>query len=588
MGALLMVWGMSDLWRYGGGLPLNADPPPRLVEHGAYLLLPHPIYTGFSMLSVGVSMIAGSASGLWLVSPMVMLGCAALVLGYEDHDLRERFGRGTMSFPAEDDGSPPTAVDRWHCYLFAVLPWVGIFGIVHFLARPVDWASVFILAGNGPLFIYWANRVALSAYAGFALVPLLARTGRDLRSTAITSLLTLGFAFAVFLAAPLILTPHLVAAHVELLLWAGAWPGSYGGWGYFPSLPVMFALVVAQALRGRWKWAGWIAAAWVLLMVVCGVFAAQGGLVRTPGALISYALAANAVALWRAIRWLGERIANSWREWRFGPVRVINHGAYVGAAGFLGIWIGGVLAGPGHLSAIVVAALAALVGAALWAQYVEGSPQLLRPYGFYGGLLGGTLGALAAPLFHTSMWLLLGVFSAVGSLVQATGRLRCLVQGCCHGRPAPEGMGIRYVHPNSRVCRLSAWTGVPLHATPVYSILWNGLVTLLLCRLWASHASLHLIVGLYFMLSGTGRFVEESYRGEPQTKVVAGLRLYQWSAIVSVVMGAAFTSFGSAEIAPDPSWRWGVLLPALGFGILVWCAMGLDFPESQWRFSRLT
>jgi protein-S-isoprenylcysteine O-methyltransferase Ste14 len=63
MGALLMVWGMSDLWRYGGGLPLNADPPPRLVEHGAYLLLPHPIYTGFSMLSVGVSMIAGSASG---------------------------------------------------------------------------------------------------------------------------------------------------------------------------------------------------------------------------------------------------------------------------------------------------------------------------------------------------------------------------------------------------------------------------------------------------------------------------------------------------------------------------------------------
>jgi hypothetical protein len=90
------------------------------------------------------------------------------------------------------------------------------------------------------------------------------------------------------------------------------------------------------------------------------------------------------------------------------------------------------------------------------------------------------------------------------------------------------------------------------------------------------------------MLSGTGRFVEESYRGEPQTKVVAGLRLYQWSAIVSVVMGAAFTAFGSAEIAPDPSWRWSMLLPALGFGILVWCAMGLDFPESRRRFSRLT
>jgi hypothetical protein len=566
MGALLMLWGMRDLWSYGGGLPMNADPPPRL----------------------GVSMVVGSASGLWLVSPMVMLGCAALVLGYEDNDLRERFGHGAMGLPAEGDGSAPAAIDRWHCYLFAVLPWVAIFGIVHFLGRPVDWASVFLLTGNGPLFMHWAYRVVVSACAGFALIPLVARTGRELRNTAITSLLTMAFAFAVFLATPLILTPRLVAAHEELWLWAGAWPGSYGGWSYFPSLPVIFALLVAQALGRRWKWAGWIAPAWVLLVTLCAAVAAQGGLVRTLGALISYTLAANAAGLWRVIRWLGERIANSWREWRFGPVRVINHGAYVGAAGFLGIWIGGVLAGPGHLSAIVVAALAALVGAALWAQYVEGSPQLLRPYGFYGGLLGGTLGALAAPLFHTSIWLLLGVFSAAGSLVQATGRLRCLVQGCCHGRPARAGVGIRYLHPKSRVCRLSPWTGVPLHATPVYSILWNGLVTLLLWRLWAEHASLHLIVGLYFMLSGMGRFVEESFRGEPQTKVVAGLRLYQWSAIASVALGALFTAFGSTEIAPDPYWRWGVVLPALGFGLLVWCAMGLDFPDSQRRFSRLT
>jgi protein-S-isoprenylcysteine O-methyltransferase Ste14 len=587
-GALLMLWGMRDLWIHGGGLPMNADPPRRLVERGAYWLLPHPIYTGFCLLSAGASITLGSASGLWLVSPMVMLGCAALVLGYEDHDLRKRFGRGAMSFPAEDDGLHPTAIDRWRCYLFAVLPWAAIFGIVHFMGRPVDWASVFILTGKGPLLMDWANRVPLSAYLGFALVPLVARSGRDLRNTAIASLLTMGFAFAVFLATPLILTPHLVAAHEELWLWAGAWPGSYGEWVYFPSLPVMFSLVVAQALRRRWKWAGWIATAWVLLVVLCSVFAAQGGLVRTPGALISYALAANAAGLWGTIRWRGERIANSWREWRFGPVRVINHGAYVGAAGFFSIWIGGVLAGPGHLSAIVVAALVAVVGAALWAQYVEGSPQLLRPYGFYGGLLGGTLGALAAPLFHTSIWLLLGVFSATGSLVQAMGRLRCLVQGCCHGRPAPEGVGIRYGHPKSRVCRLSAWTGVPLHATPVYSILWNGLVTLLLWRLWAAHASLHLIAGLYFMLSGMGRFVEESFSGEPQTKVVAGLRLYQWSAIVSVVLGAAFSAFGSAEIAPDPSWRWDVALPAAGFGLLVWCAMGVDFPESQARFSRLT
>ena len=238
--------------------------------------------------------------------------------------------------------------------------------------------------------------------------------------------------------------------------------------------------------------------------------------------------------------------------------------------------------------AILVAALGGVVGAALWAQYVEGSPQLLRPYGFYGGLLGGTLGALAAPLFHTSIWLLLAACSVSGPWAQATGRLRCLVQGCCHGRPSPANVGIRYTHPNSRVCRFTPWTSLPLHPTPVYSILWNAVVAVTLLRLWTLHASLHLIVGLYFILTGAGRFVEEAWRGEPQTKVLAGLRLYQWAAIVSVVLGALFTAFDNGELAPDPTFQWRAIFTAAAFGLGVFCAMGVDFPKSQRRFSRLT
>src|SRR5207253_7610621 len=79
---------------------MNAYPPPRYVAQGIFRLLPHPIYTGFTMLCVGVSIAVVSASGLWLVSPIVALSCAARVLGYERHDLRERFGRASMSLPA--------------------------------------------------------------------------------------------------------------------------------------------------------------------------------------------------------------------------------------------------------------------------------------------------------------------------------------------------------------------------------------------------------------------------------------------------------------------------------------------------------
>lgn len=594
LGAFLLLWGMRDLWVHGGGLPMNADPPPRYVDRGVYRLLPHPIYTGFCLLCVGVSISLGSASGLWLISPLVMLGCTALVLGYENHDLRERFGREPLSLLPKDSSSPASALDRIGCYLFVLLPWLAVYEAIPLLGQPVNWASAFILSENpealenGPLAMGWAASLCACAYAGFALAPLIARTRSDLRRTALCSLLSMAFAFGLFLAIPLVLTPHLIASHESLWLWAG--PGAWidGGWSYFPSLPVMFALLFAQAIRRRGRWLGWVAYVWVVLVAIGSLIAAQGGLVRVLGALASYALAANGATLWRTIRGLAERIANSWREWRFGPVRVINHGGYAGLAGFLAIWVSTTLAGPGHLAAILAASLVALIGAALWAQFVEGSPQLLRPYGFYGGLLGGTLGALAAPVFHTSIWLLLGVFSATGSLAQAAGRLRCLVQGCCHGRPATGEVGIRYVHPNSRVCRLSQWTGVPLHPTPAYSILWNGGVTLLLFRLWSLHSSLHLIVGLYFILSGMGRFVEESFRGEPQTKVVAGLRLYQWAAIASVFLGAVFSAFDNGELAPGASFRWSTLLPSVLFGFVVFCAMGVDFPNSQRRFSRLT
>ena len=62
-GALMMVSGMAAIYFYGKGLPMNAYPPARFVVEGVYGLLPHPIYTGFSMLSIGASIAAGSASG---------------------------------------------------------------------------------------------------------------------------------------------------------------------------------------------------------------------------------------------------------------------------------------------------------------------------------------------------------------------------------------------------------------------------------------------------------------------------------------------------------------------------------------------
>ncbi|HEX4802696.1 MAG TPA: prolipoprotein diacylglyceryl transferase family protein, partial [Myxococcaceae bacterium] len=237
--------------------------------------------------------------------------------------------------------------------------------------------------------------------------------------------------------------------------------------------------------------------------------------------------------------------------------------------------------------AVVLAAFISLMCAGLWAQLVEGSAVLSRPFGFYGGICGIAIGGLVAPVVGTSPWLVLAAWSVAAPWVQAVGRIRCLVQGCCHGAPAPAWLGIRHHHSRSRVVRLTDFAGAPLHPTPLYSILWNALTALAVARLWTLHAAVSLIAGVYLILNGLGRFVEEAYRGEPQTPIIARLRLYQWLAIATVILGALCTALGPRTPAPDAVPSSHADAAALLFALVAGLALGVDFPQSERRFSRL-
>jgi prolipoprotein diacylglyceryltransferase len=299
-------------------------------------------------------------------------------------------------------------------------------------------------------------------------------------------------------------------------------------------------------------------------------------------------LVMNTGRIWTTILRLAEGIANSWQELHFGNVRIINHGGYAAVASFVGIVIIGALL-PVRCELVAVSIfLCSTVGAALWAQYVEGSPALLRPLGFYGGMLGAIVGAIPVLLLGVNLWIALATICVAAPWVQALGRLRCLVQGCCHGRATESVAGIVYSHPRSRVCRLAHLKGIPIHATPVYSILWNLLTGLLLLRMVTQQCSPTMIGGIYLLLSGSGRFVEEAYRGEPQTRIVFGLRSYQWIAIIAVLSGAAVTTVPSPSIAQEFQFRVSTLLLATACGVIAWFVTGVDFPQSSRRFARLT
>lgn len=247
------------------------------------------------------------------------------------------------------------------------------------------------------------------------------------------------------------------------------------------------------------------------------------------------------------------------------------------------------LGGSDWLVGYIVIALGVLFGAAAWAQWVEGSPALQRPFGYYGAVLGGAAGTIVAAWLGQPAALVLAATAAMAPWIHAIGRLRCLVQGCCHGRVARDELGIKVCNPHSRVVKLAGLEGRSIHPTQVYSILANVVIGLLLLRLWTIGAPLWFVTGSYLLLAGLARFMEEGYRGEPQTPRWFGLPMYQPMAIGSVIAGAILMSLGGLP-APavvgtlDTAVWFAAAATALAYGF----AMGVDFPEWNRRLARLS
>ncbi|WP_373818355.1 prolipoprotein diacylglyceryl transferase family protein, partial [Glaesserella sp.] len=123
--------------------------------------------------------------------------------------------------------------------------------------------------------------------------------------------------------------------------------------------------------------------------------------------------------------------------------------------------------------------------------------------------------------------------------------------------------------------------------TQFYSMLANFFSFFILWRLTTLETSAAFIAGIYLILNGAFRFVEESLRGEPQTPYFIGMRVYQWLALLSILSGIVFTCI------PSPPLSAGGLTPSLWFNamiyfIIILCVYGLDFPYSNAKFSRLT
>lgn len=590
-GLLLMLGAMADLWFRGHGLPMNAFPPARLVTAGFYRLLAHPIYVGATLASAGAALLAGSASGLWLVTPTLTLGWLALTWGFENADLRRRFPARPyaplLSSVPPATAAPLTVEQQWAAMVLLFGPWLLGYEALIFLGPSARSVSTFLpVEHSWPVWPWTVLPYAL-CYPLTAGLPFVPATQRELRRLLRAGWVLVGLSLFLQLSLPLTAPPRPFSSAGLWAEWLRFERAHDGPAGALPSFHVGWALLAAH-FYGR-RWPRFRAAAYAVAAAIAAscLTTGQHSLLDAAAGAVVFAVARRAAAVWHGLRAGCERLANSWSAWQVGPVRVINHSLYAALAMALGAGLLGALLGSWQAVALIV--VGGLLGAGAWGQVVEGGRHgLSRPFGYYGSLLGGLAGVALAgwwlPVSHTH---LLAACALASPLVQAVGRLRCVVQGCCHGGAAPARVGIRVRHPKSRVVAVFGLADRPIHATPLYSLLANGLVAGLLWHLWLEGAAAPLLVGGYFILSGVARFIEEAYRGEVQTPVVGGLKLYQWLAAASVAAGIAATLLPADPLPVVLQWAPAYAATAALAGLAAGVALGVDFPSSKRRFSRL-
>ena len=590
LGLALMAAGTMTLWLRGHGLPMSAYPPERLVTSGVYRYVAHPLYVGAVAVTAGASLAVRSAAGLWIVTPVLALAITSWVFGFERDLTRDRFGTlaaPVLRLPADTD-APPAGWERMAVYVLVIVPWLILFEAVELLGVPAGaWSTYLPLDARIPV-IPWTEAVYFAVYPFVLCAPLAARRRRDLRRFALRGLWATGLIITFYLLLPLV-------AEAKTVHGDGFWQMMMllERWGdeavtAFPAFHVVWACIAASLYASTWRALRWPAWALAAAIGVSCVTTGMHAVLDIIAGIAAYLCIARGGAIWEGIRRRTESLANSWWEVTAGPVRLQSHGLFIGLAFFLSMPVAIWLSGPAYAWWIFGVATASGLVSALWAQLVEGSPQLLRPFGYFGGIIGVVLGVGAAIVAGVDAWRLMAGFCVAFAFGQGLGRLRCTVNGCCHGHEAPEAYGVRYTHPRTRVTRLSALGGVPIHPTQIYSLGWMLLVGCILLRFWMLEATLPFITGFYFILVGLGRFTEEHLRGEPQTAVYAGLRLYQWLAIAFIIGGAAVTTIPGAP-APEPTAiGWNALAISALAAILGIAAMGVDFPASNRRFSRLS
>lgn len=106
-GFALAVWARINLGELWSG-HAEVKEGHRLIQHGAFAIVRHPIYIGISLMLVGTSLVAGSPG--WLLVILVTLPYYTWRIGVEERLMREQFGQQWLDYQGRVGAVVPRAV----------------------------------------------------------------------------------------------------------------------------------------------------------------------------------------------------------------------------------------------------------------------------------------------------------------------------------------------------------------------------------------------------------------------------------------------------------------------------------------------
>ena len=169
----------------------------------------------------------------------------------------------------------------------------------------------------------------------------------------------------------------------------------------------------------------------------------------------------------------------------------------------------------------------------------------------HGGLVyyGGFIGAVIASVIYLRwkkmpLWKTADVLAPSIALGNVFGRIGCLLNGCCYGRPTDLPWGIRFPadHPTG---------GVPVHPTEIYDALDNFILYLLLAWLFRRKKFDGQVFATYLIGYAITRCIMEYFRGDyPPDHIHARLTPGELVSIPIFLAGLGLAAILSRRVEP--------------------------------------